>query len=300
MPSLGSLRFLTSLLLAVFVLLAGPAAAEKLKVVASFSILGDLVSKVGGANIELKTLVGPNGDAHTYDPTPNDQRALAEANLLIANGFGFEPWLERLKGAAGFKGATVIATDGVPPLTMQEEGESQPVTDPHAFQSLANAEIYVANILKGLIAADPAHAADYRANAQQFSGDIQALDREIIGEIAAIPPENRRILTSHDAFQYFSKAYGIEFLSIQGVSTEAEPSAADLAKLSDQVKREKVKAIFLENMSNPALAKTIAAETGVAVGGELYADALSEPDGPAADYLRLFRHNVATILGVLR
>ena len=300
MPSLGSLRVLTSLLFAVLVLAAGPAAAEKLKVVASFSILGDMVKRVGGADIELKTLVGPNGDAHTYEPTPNDQRALAGANLLIANGFGFEPWLDRLKDAAGFKGATAIATDGIASLTMQEEGGGQTVTDPHAFQSLANAEIYVANILKGLIAADPAHEADYRANAQQFIGEIQALNREITGEIAAIPPENRRILTSHDAFQYFSKAYGIEFLSIQGVSTEAEPSAADLAKLADQVKREKVKAIFLENMSNPALAKTISAETGVAVGGELYADALSESDGPAADYLRLFRHNVEMILEVLR
>lgn len=300
MPGCGPLHFVVILICAVVFGPAGPAKADKLKVVASFSILGDLTAKVGGADIELTTLVGPNGDAHTYEPKPDDQRALAAAGLLVANGFGFEPWLGRLKEASGFEGATVIATDGVAPLTMTAVGESQKVTDPHAFQSLANAEIYVANILQGLAAADPAHAANYRANAQQLTGEIQALNREITGEIAAVPVENRRILTSHDAFQYFGKAYGIEFLAIQGVSTEAEPSAADLAKLADQVTREKVKAIFLENMSNPALAKTIATETGVPVGGELYADALSEADGPAADYLKLFRYNVGAILKLLQ
>lgn len=299
MPIFGRWPVLAALL-AAFSGLAAPASADKLKVVATFSILGDLTAKVGGADIELKILVGPNGDAHTYEPAPGDQRALAGAGLLIANGFGFEPWLDRLKAASGFKGDTVIATEGIAPLTMVEEGESQPVTDPHAFQSLANAEVYVANILKGLTAVDPAHAGTYRANAARLTEEIRALDREISGEISAILPENRRILTSHDAFQYFAKAYGIEFLSIQGLSTEAEPSAADLAKLADQVKREKVRAIFLENMSNPALAKTIAAETGVPVGGELYADALSEADGPAGDYLLLFRYNVGTILKALQ
>lgn len=285
-----------ALAMAVLAAFAAPAAAGKLKVVASFSILGDLAARVGGDAIDLTVLVGPNGDAHSYEPTPADQRAVAGAAVLIANGLGFEPWLGRLREAAGFQGLAVDAATGILPLTVP----GQDVPDPHAFQDLANGAVYVANILQALTAADPAHAAQYRENARRFTGEILDLHQEITGEIAAIPPANRRVLTSHDAFQYFAKAYGIQFLAIQGVHTESEPTTADLGRLSDQVKSLGVKAIFLENMSNPALARTLSDETGVPVGGELYADALSGSDGPAADYLALFRANVAALLALLR
>ncbi len=296
MPNPGRFPAALALAMVIFAAFGAPARADRLKVVATFSILGDLTARVGGGAIDLTVLVGPDGDAHTYEPTPDDQRAVAAAAVLIANGLGFEPWLGRLEEAAGFQGVAVAATAGIVPLTAP--GQAYP--DPHAFQDLANGAVYVANILQALTAADPAHAAQYRENARRFTGEILDLHREIAGEIAAVPPANRRILTSHDAFQYFARAYGIQFLAIQGVNTESEPSAADLGRLSDQVKRLGVKAIFLENMSNPALARTISGETGVPVGGELYADALSGPDGPAADYLALFRSNVATLLTQLR
>lgn len=313
----------------------GARAAEKPKVVATFSILGDLVSQVAGDHVELTTLVGPDGDAHVFEPGPKESAALAGADLLIANGLGFEPWLERLNQAAGFKGALVTATDGVTPLAAEDEDEHEAhaegehddehdheegevaeaghdddhaeqhghdhgAFDPHAFQDLANGRIYLANILKALSAADPAHAADFAANGERLSAEMAQLDAELKGQFAAIPAERRRVLTSHDAFRYFGRAYGIEFVAIHGVSTEAEPTAKDLAEIVEQARAGKITAIFLENMSDPRLVETVTGETDLAVGGELYADALSAKDGPVPDYLSLFRHNARQLLDALR
>jgi zinc/manganese transport system substrate-binding protein len=296
---------------AILVALAGAAAADKPKVVATFSILGDLVGQVAGDHVELVTLVGPNGDAHVFEPGPKESAALAEADLLVANGLGFEPWLERLSQAAGFKGMLVTAADGVTPLPAEhEEGEAEEAEgehdhdhgafDPHAFQDLANGRIYVANIVKGLSEADPAHAAEFEANAQRLSAQMAELDAELKTEFAAIPPQRRRVLTSHDAFRYFARAYGVDFVAVHGASTEAEPTAKDLAGIVQQARGGNITAIFLENMSDPRLIETVAGETDLAVGGELYADALSDKDGPAPDYLSLFRYNARQLLDALR
>jgi zinc/manganese transport system substrate-binding protein len=281
--------------LAVF---SGPVRAEgKPVAVATFSILADLTQRIAGDHVQILTLVGPNGDAHVFEPGPKESAELAEAKLLIANGLGFEPWLQRLEDAAGFKGKIIVASDGVTPLKRVEE---QGATDPHAFQDLSNAQIYAANIEMGLSEADPAHAADFKANADTLIAELAALDQELKAEFAAVPQERRRILTSHDAFNYFGKAYGIEFVSVQGVSTEAEPSAQDLAKIVRQARDGHLSAIFLENMADPRLAEAVAQESGVRMGGELYADALSAPDGPAPDYLSLIRYNAKQLLATMQ
>lgn len=302
-------RFLARVGLAAMVLaalsVAAPAAAKP-KVVATFSILGDLVAQVAGDRVELVTLVGPNGDAHVFEPGPKESAALAEADLLVANGLGFEPWLERLSEAAGFKGALVTASDGVAPLAAaHEEGEAgddhdHGAFDPHAFQDLANGQVYVANIAKALAQADPAHAAGFEANAWRLAAEMATLDAEMKAEFAAIPQERRRVLTSHDAFRYFARAYGVDFVAIHGVSTEAESTAKDLAEIVRQARAGNITAIFLENMSDPRLIETVAGETDLTIGGELYADALSDKDGPAPDYLSLFRYNARQLLDTLR
>jgi len=293
-------------------LLAGlPIAAwpqEKVSVVTTFSILGDLAQRVGGEHVEILTLVGPNGDAHVYQPGPRESAELATAGVLIANGLGFEPWLDRLVESSGFGGKLVIASEGVTPLASAEahEGEEADAehdhgaSDPHAFQDLANAQIYVSNIAKGLAEAAPAHAEDFKRNADQLSADIATLDAQLKADFAAIPQERRRILTSHDAFRYFGRAYGIEFVSVQGVSTEAEASAADLARIIRQARDGHLSAIFLENMTDPRLAETVAQESGIRLGGELYADALSDPSGPAPDYLSLVRYNAKQLLAAMQ
>lgn len=283
------------LALAAWSLAFGTAHAEDKPVaVATFSILADLTQRVAGGHAGILTLVGPNGDAHVFEPGAKQSAELAEADLLIANGLGFEPWLQRLEDASGFKGKVVLASNGVTPLAAEEGNHNG--ADPHAFQDLANAEIYVANIAKGLAEVAPDHAADFKANADKLTAEIAALDQQLKTEFGAIPQEKRRVLTSHDAFHYFGRAYGIAFVSVQGLSTEAEPTADDLVKVVRQARDGHLSAIFLENMADPRLAETVAQETGLKIGGALYADALSEPDGPAPDYLSLVRYNAQQLL----
>jgi zinc/manganese transport system substrate-binding protein len=283
--------------------LAGPAIAqEKPRVVATFTIIGDLVEAVGGDAVSVTTLVGPDGDAHVFEPKPSDVAAVAKADLIVANGLGMEPWLERLAEAADFKGRTVIASADVTPLPFKEEADASGTMpdDPHAFQDLSNGRLYVKTIAAALEALAPKDAGAIAARAARLDAEMIALDAEIKAKLSALPAPNRRILTSHDAFHYFGQAYGLDILSIQGVSTETEPSAADLAEIARQAKSGQVKAIFLENMANPTLAHTISSESGVPVGGELVADALTKVGGVAPHYLDMFKYNLAELLKVLR
>ena len=277
-------------------LLAGPAqAAEPLRAVATFSILGDMVRNVAGSHVTLTTLVGPDGDAHVYSPRPQDAAAIARADIVFVNGLGFEGWIDRLIGASGTDAAVVVATEGIETRTSggrrAGDGGHHP-PDPHAWQTLENGIIYVRNIAAGLAAADPAHAASYRRNAEAYTAELAALDRRAKQMFAAIPASRRKVVTSHDAFGYFEGAYGVDFLAPVGVSTEGDPSVADVARLIRQIKAEGLSAIFMENITDPSLVRQIARETGVAIGGRIYSDALSGPAGPASTYLDMFRHNM--------
>jgi len=278
--------------------IASPALAqdkpsEKIKTVATFSILGDLVKNVGGDRVEVTTLVGPNGDAHVYSPTPADVQSISHARLVFVNGLGLEGWMTRLVSAAGGKAATVTASTGVKTLRMEDENKpGHMITDPHAWQSVANAKTYVANIRDGLIKADPAGKDVYQANAKSYLAQLDELEAEVKSAIAKIPAERRRIITTHDAFGYFGAAYGMAFISPEGVSTETEASAKDVAKIIDQIRNQKIPAVFMENISDPRLMQQIARETGAKIGGTLYSDALSKADGPAATYIDMMHNNI--------
>jgi zinc/manganese transport system substrate-binding protein len=288
------LATLVSALLAPVVLPAY--AQDKLAVVASFSILGDFAKEIAGDRAAVTTLVGPDSDAHVYSPTPADAKSVAEAKVLIVNGLKFEGWMDRLVKSSATKAMVVTATGGITPLALTGEKDHghdhAGQSDPHAWQSVANARVYAANIREALIRADPAGQAVYEANAAAYLGKLDELEREIVAEIARIPADRRRLVTAHDAFGYFAKAYGISFIAPQGVSTEAEASARDVARIIRQIKAQKIPAVFLENITNPRLAEQITRESGAKMGGRLYSDALSAPAGPAATYISMMRYNI--------
>lgn len=299
-------RTLAAALAAAAVALASlPALAEPLKVVASFSILGDMIGRIGGTEVAVTTLVGPDGDAHVYEPTPADARALSAADVVVTNGLGFEGWMARLVKAAGYKGAMVVAARGVKPIKggHDDHGHGHGHAhgdDPHAWQSVANARLYADNILAGLLKAAPDRAEALRAGHAAYTAELEALDREIKAALAPIPRGDRRIVTSHDAFGYYARAYGVTFLAPVGMSTDAEPSAGDVGKLIRQMKNEKVKAVFVESIADPRLLEQIARETGARIGGRVYSDALSGPDGPAPSYVAMMRHNTRQFAGALQ
>jgi zinc/manganese transport system substrate-binding protein len=272
-------------------------APDKLPVVATFSVLADFARNVGGERIEVAALVGPNGDTHVYQPKPADAKELGAARLIVVNGLGLEGWIDRLIKASGAKAPVIVATKGIKPQQMREEGRVE--LDPHAWQSIADAKIYVANIRDGLIAADPEGASAYRANANSYLGKLDALEKEVTAEIGKIPPGRRQIITTHDAFGYFGTAYGFRFIAPEGVSTETEASARDVAKIIRQIKAQKIPAVFLENVTDPRLMRSIAAESGATVGGTLYSDALSPPNGPASTYVDMMRNNVRELAAAL-
>jgi zinc/manganese transport system substrate-binding protein len=301
-------RELVAGLAAGLILAAAPLAAqaqEKLSVVASFSILGDFVREIGAERVSVTTLVGPNGDAHVYSPTPADAKSMAGAKLIVVNGFKFEGWMTRLIKSSAAKGTVAVATTGITPQALpaaEEPGKKDAHghdhagrEDPHAWQNVANAKVYIANIRDALSAADPAGKAVYDANATAYLAKLDALDGEIKAAVARIPADRRKAITSHDAFGYFIKAYGIDFIAPQGVSTEAEASAKDVGRIIRQVKAEKIPAVFLENVTNPRLIEQIAKESGAKIGGRVYSDALSEASGPAGTYIAMMKHNISQI-----
>ena len=281
-------------LIALAVLAAGPAgAADRLNVVASFSILGDFVRNVGGNSVNVTTLVGPNSDAHVYSPTPADAKRVADARLVFVNGFGLEGWLPRLVKSAGGKADVVTATSGIAPLKLGSDA------DPHAWQSVANAKIYVTNIREALVAADSANAEAYKSNASAYLADLDALDREVREAVAQIPPDRRKVISTHNAFGYFAAAYGVEFIAPLGVSTESEASARDIAGIITQIRAAKIPAVFLENISDPRLIRRISAETGARVGGTLYSDSLTAEKGDSPTYIAMVRHNIKALTSAL-
>ncbi|KPF94697.1 metal ABC transporter substrate-binding protein [Rhodopseudomonas sp. AAP120] len=284
-------------------------AQERIGVVASFSILGDFVRSVGGDRVAVTTLVGPTGDVHVYTPSPRDAKQIADARLVVVNGLGLEGWLPRLVQSSGGKATIVTVTKGIKTREADEggdahghshsQGHGDEHTDPHAWQSVPNAKIYVANIRDALIGADPAGEATYRANAEAYLAKLDALDREVREQVAKIPAGARKVISTHDAFGYFADAYGITFIAPQGVSTESEVSARDVARIIKQIRASKIPAVFLENISDPRLIQRIAAETGAKIGGTLYSDSLTAENGDAPTYIDMVRHNIRTLTSAL-
>ena len=337
---LRRILFVQLMAIALLAMMLGPVRAEsRLDVVATFSILGDMVQQVGGDRVKVTSLVGPDGDTHVYRPTPKAAKAIAQTKVLFINGLEFEGWIERLFESSGFKGRMVTATVGIEALKMEEEGHHDDHDkhgkkdhhddhdkhgkkddhddhdkhgkkdghehhhhgeyDPHAWHSLANARIYVRNIVDGLAAADPQGAKAYRANAECYIKEITSLESEMEKAMKSVSADGRKVVTPHDAFGYLGSTYGIKFLAPVGISTEAEASAGDVAKLIRQIKKEKISAIFVENITDRRLLDQIVRETGARIGGTLYSDALSKANGPAGTYLDLMRHNIRTLVKAL-
>jgi len=307
----------------------GAHAQEKLPVVASFSILGDLVSEIGGDRVAVRTLVGPDGDAHVFQPSPQDAAVVASARLLVVNGLGFEGWISRLTSTTRFAGVTTVASEGVQALDMEEDGHedhkghsdhsghahkpaagaasapaAQPAAahhhhgsqDPHAWQDAGRVKTYVANILAGLIKMDPAGADYFKARAAAYDAKLTELDQWIVAQIASVPAAKRKVITSHDAFGYYENRYGVEFVSVAGVSTQAEAAAGDVASIIRLARKEQIKAIFVENISNDRMIQQVAREAKATVGAPLFSDALSAKTGPAGDYLSMMRYNTEQLV----
>lgn len=301
-------------------------AAQPLPVVASFTILADMAEQIGGDKIAVTTLVGPDGDAHVYQPSPSDAKTLARSRLVLVNGLGMEGWLDRLVAASATKAPVIVVSQGVAPLDMEDEDEDEDHADhdhekghdhakahdddhghhhdhggldPHAWQNLANGKIYAANIGAALAKADPANASYYQQRTQDYIARLDALESWVRAEIARVPEAKRKIVTSHDAFGYFGNAYGITFLAPVGISTEAEPSAAGMGRLIEQIKEEGVKTVFVESMSSPKLAEVLAKDAGATLGAAIYSDSLSPKTGPAPSYEAMFRHNVPLFVAAM-
>jgi zinc/manganese transport system substrate-binding protein len=298
--TIRNLRLITAIL--ILVTCNPVAAAEPVKVVATFSVLGDMVSTIAGDRVALVTIVGGDGDTELYKPTPADARALADARLLVMNGVNpeFEPWLDGLIKQSGFKGTKLVASDGAKTITeTEEEGHGEiagrPKTDQHAWHDLANGAVYAQNIAAGLAAIDPANAEFYRTRANAYVAQIHELDAWGKKEIAEVPKSKRRVITSHDGFEYLAKAYGIRIIPARGWINDKEASAADVARLMKQIRQDKIKAVFVENMNDPRVIERIARETGAEIGGTLYSDALSKPGGEASTYIDMFRHNITAL-----
>ncbi len=285
--------FVAGLTSVTFALTAFPAAADDLKVVASFSILGNMVEEVVGDLASVKTIVGPDADAHVYQPSVGDAKAVAEADIIFVNGLGFETWSDTLISESGTEADVFVATVGINPV------EVDGAADPHAWNSLSNGVVYVTNVAAALKEAMPDHADAITANADAYIAKLEALDVETRAKLATLPDNRRTVVTAHDAFGYLADAYGLTFLAPVGIDTEAEPSARDLAVLIDQIKTEGVAALFVENITSPALVQQVSDETGIEIGGRLFSDALSERGGPATSYLAMFEHNLTTLLSAL-
>ena len=272
--------------------------AKTVNTVASFSVLADIVRQVGGDRVTVTSLVGRDGDPHAFQPSPKDSLALNKADVVFVSGLGLEGWMDRLVTASGYRGEVITASAGITPLSMEEEG--QKITDPHAWNSAKNGARYARNVMNALIAADPEDKAWFQQRGEAYIQKLEKLDAWAKQKFAALPESKRKVLTSHDAFGYFSAEYGVHFLSPVGFSTEAEASASDVGKLIQQIKQQQIKSYFIENQTDPRLVKQIAAASGAQPGGELYPEALSKETGPAPTYEAAFKHNVDTLYASMK
>jgi zinc/manganese transport system substrate-binding protein len=285
------------ILFVLAVLWSGSALAQPIKVVTSMTILADMVAQVGGEDVEVSTLVGPNSDVHMFEPGPNDVVRLSHADLLVMNGLGLEGWMTRLVQSSGYKGPVIVASRDITPRKIDLDGEK--IIDPHAWQDVIRARSYVVSISRALSAVDPVHKANYSERAAAYDKKLSELNRWIKEQIAQVPKEKRRIITSHDAFGYFADAYDVQFQAPRGVNTEAEPKAGELAELITQIRSSGTRALFLENMTERKTADLLVSEANAVIGGTLYVDSLSPPSGPAPSYEALQRYNVPLLCAAM-
>lgn len=298
----ATLKFLAVATLAASGLLPGISpCAEPLPVVASFSILGDLVQVVGGERVKVMTLVGPNADAHTFEPKPAHAKAILQSRLFVINGLNFEPWAQKLAQSANYQGQILIASQGIKVRNLPaDQGHKHAQADPHGWQDPSNVAVYVKNIAKSLSSLDPAGASSYQKNSESYIKELQALDQFTKDQLAALSTKQRQVITSHDAFGYFAGRYQIRFLAPQGINADVEPSAKEVAQLIRQIKRDQINAVFVENMGNPRLLAQITQDTGITLGPKLYVDALSGPNEPGSTYLKMMHHNVTQLVAGMR
>lgn len=276
-------------------------AGEKLRVVATTSIVADVVANVGGDRIALTMLVPLGADPHSFQPTPQDMAALADAHVIFASGLGLEAFLKPLTESADIARRVVYVSDGISPLRGEDDAHEDEGGDPHTWFDPDNVIMWARNSRDALSALDPAHAAEYQANAEAYTARLAELDAWIRQEVAQIPPENRKLVTDHTAFTYFAARYGFEQVGaiFPRYSTLASPSAKELAALEDTIRAQGVKAVFVGKSVNPALAERVAQDTGVRLVF-LYTGSLGEPGSPAATYLDMMRYNVSAIVDALR
>lgn len=317
-------------MLALSPLSAAVAQAAEVKAVASFTVLADVVSEVGGDRVEVSSLIGPNGDPHAYEPTPNDVRRVRDADVVFMSGLGLEGWMGRLIEASGFEGSPVVVSDNIHTREMGEsshehdhghdeghddhrheghdhddghgdgDGHHHDGPDPHVWNSPVNVEVWVDNIVTALSKADPAGSDEYRANGEAYKQELESLDDYASTQFGTIPEDKRKILTSHDAFGYLGDRYHVTFLAPLGMTTDSEASAKDVAGLITQMKGEHIKSYFFENSNDPRLVEQIANAAGAEPGGELYVEALSKDDGPASTYVEMFRFNVDQMVKAMK
>lgn len=276
-------------------------AAQTINAIATTSIIGDLVANVGGERVNVRAILPPGTDPHTFTLAPADVQAVAESQILFENGLGLEAWLEELIANAGGSRLVVTVSEGLTPIEglADEDGRGD---DPHMWFDVQRAIGYVENIRAGLKEVDPAGAGAYDANAAAYIEQLRQLDAEIEQQLATIPDDRRKLITNHDTFGYFAQRYGFEVVGsvFEGVSTEEEPSAQQVAQLVDLIRSENVPAIFTENTVNPRLAEQIATEADISVVTSLYTDALGEPGSDGDTYIDMMRYNVAQIVAALR
>ena len=294
----ATLKFLTlSILVSIGLIPSISPAAEPLPVVASFSILGDLVQVVGGERVKVTTLVGPDADAHAFEPKPAHAKAILQSRLFVINGLNFEPWAQKLARSANYKGQILVASQGIKVRKLPlDQGHQHAEADPHGWQDPSNVVVYVKNIAKSLASLDPAGARSYQNNSELYIKELESLDQFTKDQLAPLSVKQRQVITSHDAFGYFAARYQIRFLAPQGINADVEPSAKEVAQLIRQIKRDKIKAVFVENMSNPKLLAQITQDTGITLGPKLYVDALSGPNEPGSTYLKMMHHNVTQLV----
>ncbi|EKE09369.1 MAG: hypothetical protein ACD_16C00190G0017 [uncultured bacterium] len=267
-------------------------------VVTTFSILQDMVHVIGQDKIEIRNLVGPNQDVHVFEPRPENAKDLTQANLVINNGLGFEGWLDRLIKASGFQGQIAVASKGVRPIIYGSRRRR--IVDPHAWHSLENAQIYVDNIVEALTTLLPKETSFFKAQAKAYKKSLKILQKKIYKNLKDIPPEMRTVISNHNAFDYLGQDYNIKFYAPLGISTDSEPSAKVIAKLIERIRKEKIRALFVENISNRRLLEQISKETGVKIAGVLYSDALSEPGTEADTYLKMMTFNLSSLVKALK